>query len=197
MVRRTVIVFTLVVLAAVFATSQVPNPGNSSAGTNTASIEKNRTPDPPPLPPDVKTPDAPPGGDPKATGNPVTRTLKRLAPNGTNSTLHACWASPPQKPEPPQTDQRKGAASREVGEFYLEHGNYRAAESRFREALQFKPNDARAMFDLGRSLEGTNKIQEAIAEYKSCVDSQPAGAYAERSRKAIDRLTAQSSNRPR
>jgi|SRR3954449_6324267 len=189
MVRRTVIVFTLVVLAAVFATSQVPNPGNSSAGTNTASIEKNRTPDPPPLPPDVKTPDAPPGGDPKATGNPVTRTLKRLAPNCINSIFHACWSSPPQKPQPPQTDERKGAASREVGEFYLERGNYHAAESRFRDALQLNPNDARAMFDLGRSLESLGRTDEAIVAYDSCENSQHTGDYAERSRKAVERLT--------
>ena len=109
-------------------------------------------PDAPPLPPDVKSPDAP-SGSAADSGNAVTRTLKRLAPNCINAIFHACWSSPPARPQPPQTDARKGAASREVAEFYMERGNYRAAESRLREALAYNPVDARAMFDLAESLE--------------------------------------------
>src|SRR5690348_11541163 len=88
------------------ANAQIPNPGNS--GGNPPTTVKKPNPDPPPLPPDVVAPDPPP---PNTTqnGNPVTRTLKRLAPNCINSIFHACWSSPPQKPQPPQTAERKGA----------------------------------------------------------------------------------------
>ena len=190
MVRRNANVFIWFVLVSACAVAQIPNPGNSGSDVNTPSVKKTSTHDPPALPPDVKTPDAPPGADAKTTSNPVARTLKRLAPNCINAIFHACWSSPPQKPQPPQTDERKGTASREVGEFYLERGNYHAAESRFGEALQFNPTDARARFDLGRSVEGLSRMDEAVAEYSQCIDSQPTSPYAERARRAIDRLTA-------
>src|SRR5438045_3967873 len=103
-------------LAAIPALGQVPNPGNSLPTSNTSSSPQTGPPDPPPLPPDVKTPEAPPPDT--SPHNPVARTLKKLAPNCINAIFHACWSSPPQKPQPAQTDERKGAASRDVGEYY-------------------------------------------------------------------------------
>lgn len=187
MLRRYASALWLVVLLGVVTLSaaQVPNPG-STTGSPPATPKK-ANPDPPPLPPDVVAPDPPP---PDTTqSGPVTRTLKKLAPNCINAVFHGCWSSPPQKPEPPQTAQRKGAASREVAEFYFDRGNYHAAESRFREALEYNPNDARAMFGLAQCLEKMNHINEALEEYRSCADHQPSSPYAERSRKAVQRLT--------
>ncbi len=91
--------------------------------------------------------------------------------------------------QPPQTDERKGAASRDVGEFYFDRGNYRAAESRFLQALDFNPHDARAMYDLARAFERLNQAPQAISEYQACIDLEPAGIYADRSRKALHDLT--------
>jgi len=88
---------------------------------------------------------------------------------------------------------RKGTASREVAEFYFGRGNYHAAESRFREALEYNPNDARAMFELAQCLEKMNHTHEALEEYRSCVEQQQSSSYAERSLKAIQRLTEISS----
>jgi Tfp pilus assembly protein PilF len=85
-----------------------------------------------------------------------------------NAVFHACWSSPPQKSWPSQTAERKGVASREVAEFYLDRGNYHAAESRFREALEYNPNDARAMFELAQCLEKMNHTDAALEEYRSC-----------------------------
>lgn len=119
----------LLVVAAILscAAQQIPNPGNSESNSDAKALSKPR-PEPPPLPPDVKTPDAPLGET--SSGHSVKRTMKKLAPNCINSIFHACWSSPPEKPQLPQTDERKGAASRDVGEFYFDRGNYRAAESR-------------------------------------------------------------------
>jgi|SRR3954453_18427432 tetratricopeptide (TPR) repeat protein len=185
---RGCIAFVLTMLVMVGATAQTSSAvnGQSQGNPPTAPSEK---PDPPPLPPDMKSPDAPAGAPP--SGNAVTRTLKKLAPNCVDAVFHACWSSPPEKPQPPLTDERKATASREVGELYYDHGNYRAAESRFREALQFDSKDARAAFELGQSLEKLNKIPEALEQYRACKEMQLAGAYAQRAQKAIDRLTSQ------
>jgi tetratricopeptide (TPR) repeat protein len=188
MARYPGIVFVFSVLVIACATAQIPSPANGQPQGTPPAVPAQK-PDPPPLPPDVKSPDAPPGS--VSSGNPVTRTLKKLAPNCINAVFHACWSSPPEKPQPPPTDERKATASREVGELYYSRGNYRAAESRFREALELNPKDARDAFELGQSLEALNRIPEALQEYHACQQIQIDGPYAERSQKAINRLTSQ------
>ena len=188
--RHASAILLFVLLALSLASGQTPNPGNSSASLPTAPKKPN--PDPPPLPPDVVVPDPPPP-DTTQSGNPVTRTLKRLAPNCINSIFHACWSSPPQKPQPLLTAERKGAVSREAAELYFDRGNYRAAESRFREALEYNPSDSKAMFELALCLEKMNHTDEALEEYRLCADQQPSSPYAERSSKAMQRLTQTSS----
>ena len=61
----------------------------------------------------------------------------------------------------------------EVGDFYYKAGNYKAALSRFREALQYKPRDAVATFKLAQTLEKSKQFEEARAAVRgvSC-DSQ-------------------------
>lgn len=176
----------LILTPAPLAKAQTPNPGNSRGAAPPSA--KKPDPDPPPLPPDVVAPD-PPAPDATQAGNPVSRTLRKLAPNCINGVFHACWSSPPQKPQPRQTAERKGSASREVAEYYFQRGNYRAAESRFREALDENPNDARAMFELAQCLEKMNHTDEAVEAYRSCAENQPSSPYAERSLKAVQRLT--------
>jgi len=194
MLRRCAIALLSIALLAILpATGQTPNPGNSQGSPPT--VPNKQKPDPPPLPPDVVAPDpAPP--DATKNGNPVTRTLKKLAPNCINSIFHACWSAPPQKPQAPETSERKGNTSREAGEIYFERGNYHAAESRFREALEYNANDAKAMFELALCLEKMNHTDEALEEYRACAESQPSGKYAERSLRALERLSQTSSAAP-
>lgn len=175
----------VILMSVALACAQTPNPGNSGGSASTRP--KAPTPEPPPLPPDVVAPDPPPPDT--QSSNPVTRTLKKLAPNCINAVFHACWSSPPQKPQPALTAERRGVASREVAEFYFERGNYHAAESRFRQALDYNPNDGRAMFELAQCLEKMNHTDEAVQVYGLCADHQPASPYAERSLKAVQRLT--------
>jgi len=188
--RRASAILLVLLLALSSSRGQNPNPGNSSGSPPT--IPKKENPDPPPLPPDVAAPD-PPAPAATRSGNPVTRTLKKLAPNCMNSIFHVCWSSPPQKPQTPPSAERKGAASREVAELYFDRGNYRAAESRFLEALEYNPNDAKAMFELAEFLEKMNRIDQALEEYRLCTEQQPSSPYRERSLKAIERLTQTSS----
>jgi len=187
MAARSTVVLLVVFVVIRCAAQQTPIPGSSESPANPRKPVSQPRPEPPPLPPDVKTPDAPPGET--SSGHSVKRTLKKLAPNCINSIFHACWSSPPETPQPPQTEERKGAASRDVGEFYFDRGNYRAAESRFMEALRFNPNDPRAMYDFARSLQKLNQAPQAIKQYQACIDLEPAGIYADRSRKALEDLT--------
>jgi len=84
----------------------------------------------------------------------------------------------------------KAAKDVEVGDFYFRRHNYSAAESRYREALLYKPNDAIATYRLAVSLEKLNEFDAAKKEYQSYLQILPRGPEAEEARKAINRLNA-------
>lgn len=85
-------------------------------------------------------------------------------------------------------DPHKAAKDIEVGDFYFKQKNYRAAESRYREALYYKDNDAVATYRLAVSLEKLNRPDEAVTEFESYLRILPHGPYAEDAKKAIERL---------
>jgi tetratricopeptide (TPR) repeat protein len=83
----------------------------------------------------------------------------------------------------------KAAKDIEVGDFYFKRKNYRAAESRYREALDYKDNDADATYRLAICLEKLNQPDEAVAEFQSYLRILPHGSKAEDAQKAIERLS--------
>ena len=85
-------------------------------------------------------------------------------------------------------DPHKAAKDVEVGDFYFKKKNYRAAESRYREALYYKDNDAIATYRLAVCLEKTDQPDDARAEYESYLKILPNGPQAEDARKAMERL---------
>jgi tetratricopeptide (TPR) repeat protein len=85
-------------------------------------------------------------------------------------------------------DPHKAAKSVEVGDYYFKRKNYRAAESRYREALSYKDNDAIATFRLAVCLEKLDQPEDARAEYESYLKILPHGPQAEEAQKAIERL---------
>jgi tetratricopeptide (TPR) repeat protein len=76
----------------------------------------------------------------------------------------------------------------EVGTYYYNAGNYKAAISRFREALQFKPRDAVATFRLAQALEKSGEIIEARAQYEAYLAVLKEGPDSGEARKALERL---------
>ena len=84
-------------------------------------------------------------------------------------------------------DPHKAEKNVEVGDYYFKLKNYKAAESRYREALQFKPNDAVATFNLATTLdkEGNPEAQKYYASY---LEILPHGPSAEASKAALERL---------
>lgn len=82
----------------------------------------------------------------------------------------------------------KAAKDIEVGDYYFKRKNYVAAESRYREALYYKDNDALATFRLGISLEKLDRPGEARSQFESYLKILPHGPQAEEARQGIERL---------
>lgn len=87
-------------------------------------------------------------------------------------------------------DPHKAAKDIEVGDFYFKKKNYTAAESRYREALYFKDNDAIATYHLAECLEKMDRPDDAREQYESYLKILPYGPEAENAKKAIERLKA-------
>jgi len=92
-------------------------------------------------------------------------------------------------------DPHKAAKDVEVGDYYFKRKNYVGAESRYREALYYKDNDAIATYRLAICLEKMGRPAEAIAEFESYLRILPHGPQAEDARKAIDRLKTPSNTK--
>jgi len=91
-------------------------------------------------------------------------------------------------------DPHKAAKDVEVGDFYFKRKNYIAAESRYREALLYKDNDAIATYRLAACLEKMQRPDEAREEYESYLKILPYGPLAEDAKKAIERLKEPATN---
>ncbi len=89
-------------------------------------------------------------------------------------------------------DPHKAAKSIEVGDFYFRRKNYRAAEGRYRDALQYKDNDAVATIRLAVCLEKLGVLDDARLEYENYLKIMPHGPESAQAQKAIDRLKLQS-----
>jgi len=85
-------------------------------------------------------------------------------------------------------DPHKAAKDVEVGDYYFKRKNYTGAESRYREALVYKDNDAIATYKLAICLEKMNRPDEALAEYESYLKILPYGPEAAEAKKAVERL---------
>jgi len=85
-------------------------------------------------------------------------------------------------------DPHKAEKNVEVGDYYFKLKNYHAAESRYREALEYKPNDAIATFKLAVALEKVGDLPEAEKYYSSYLDILPHGPEAEESKASLERL---------
>jgi tetratricopeptide (TPR) repeat protein len=81
----------------------------------------------------------------------------------------------------------------EVGDYYFKRKNYRAAISRYREALEYKPKDAIATFKLAQALENNGQLNEAAQNYRAYLQILPRGPSAEDCKKALARLNSSAS----
>ena len=87
-------------------------------------------------------------------------------------------------------DPHRAEKNVEVGDYLMRRKNYRAAESRYREALEYKPNDAIATFRLAVALEKMGEQDEARQRYQEYLKILPHGKLAADAKKALERLKA-------
>jgi tetratricopeptide (TPR) repeat protein len=92
-------------------------------------------------------------------------------------------------------DPHRAAKDIEVGDFYFKQKNYRAALSRYREALFYKPDDAIANFRLGECLEKMKKPGEAELHYQAYLKILPDGPLSREAHKALEKLNEEMLNR--
>src|SRR5437660_2377833 len=79
----------------------------------------------------------------------------------------------------------------EVGDYYFKRKNYRAALSRYQEALYYKYDDAVATFRLGVCQEKLGDSGEARKAYEAYLKILPHGPFAAEAQQALGRLKSE------
>lgn len=90
-------------------------------------------------------------------------------------------------------DPMKALKDIEVGDYYFHLENYKAAQSRYEEALMYKPKDAEATFKLAQADEKLKNFDEAREYYTEYLKILPDSKKAEEARKALERIQKESS----
>jgi tetratricopeptide (TPR) repeat protein len=85
-------------------------------------------------------------------------------------------------------DPHKAMKAVEVGDFYFKKENYKAAISRYQEALLWKPQDAEATYKLAEALEKSGDKAGAAENYRAYLKILPHGPYAQKAQSALSRL---------
>ena len=153
--------------------------------TQQPSGESTSRPAQPPTPPDAPAPDqgtetiAPPKSAAK-------RTLNKLDPHCIDVIFHTCWSSPAaDAAKRTPSDEETAAKDIDVGFYYLKDKNYRAAESRLKEALELQPNTAVALLGLAQAQQKLGQQDEARQNYEAYLKLNPDGPDADKVKKAL------------
>lgn len=85
-------------------------------------------------------------------------------------------------------DPHRAMKNVEIGDFYYKQHNYRAAVSRYQEALQWKPRDAEATYKLADAWDKMGNAEAARQGYMQYLSILPQGPHAEEANKALARL---------
>ena len=146
----------------------------------------------PPSPSDMPMPD--PGTFPRhedKAKSSAKRAVERLTPLCVDWMFHTCLFT---GGDVRLTDEaeREFAKNFDVGDIYFKGRNYRAAESRFREALEYKPDHPETTYKLAVSLDKLGKTDGAQSLYETYLKLSPSGPYADKARKALRRKPATS-----
>jgi tetratricopeptide (TPR) repeat protein len=193
------LIFLLTLSAAVWAQSSNSSSSAPSSSQTSSSARKSSVPAPnpnlePPRSDSVNirdVPEAEPGeSSSKETQidlSPPTEDLKAHPKNSENP-ADSAGGDGGDVAEFHAWDPHHAAKDIEVGDFYFKRKNYAAAESRFREALYYKDNDAVATYQLAVCLEKLQRPDEAREQYQNYLKILPHGPQTEDAKKALDRL---------
>jgi hypothetical protein len=144
----------------------------------------------PPSPDDAPIPNQGATPVPYSSSSPIKRTLRRLDPNCFDAIFHLCWSSPPTgDPIYKSYEKKRVAEDLELGDAYMKKRNYRGAEFRFEDALQYEPENPEATFKLAEALQNLGREAEACTRYKNYLEIEPSGAFSDRAKKGLQKLT--------
>ncbi len=130
---------------------------------------------------------------------PARRCVAALAVLALSPLLSLAQSSRTPPPPQPPTDLDGGhvytppgpTKSVEIGNFYLKRGKFKAAVSRFQEAIETRSDYAPAYLGLGKAYEKMGMKQKALAAYQQYLDLLPSDKDAENAKdvhRAMDRL---------
>lgn len=91
-------------------------------------------------------------------------------------------------PKVEDLDERE-AKDLEVAHYYTTTGNFVGAYTRAKDAVATIPDDPLAHFALAEGARNLKKMDEAIAEYKLCLELDPEGEKAKAARRALAELS--------
>jgi tetratricopeptide (TPR) repeat protein len=118
----------------------------------------------------------------------VDRMVDRLSPLCVDAIFHTClpWGTS----DVSQTSEanREFTKNFEIGDVYFKSKNYRGAESRFREALEYRPDDPEATYKLAVSVDKLGRRDEAHELYEDYLKLSPRGPDADRVRNALVKM---------
>jgi Tfp pilus assembly protein PilF len=118
----------------------------------------------------------------------VKRTLNKLDPHCIDVVFHSCWSSPAAEPGKPMTDEKQAAEDIDVGYYYLKDKNYRAAQSRLKEALTLQPGSPVALIGLAQAQQKLGDTDGARQSYQAYLKGTPEGPDTEKVKKALAQL---------
>ena len=148
-------------------------------------------PDLPPSPPDAPIPDQGAQTGPPSSSK-AKKVARKLDPHCIDVIFHTCWSSPPETKPKQLSDEETAQKDVEVGYFYLNQRNYRAAESRLQEATEIRHESAAAWVGLAQAQQKLGKSDAARNSYEQFLKLNPDPAAAEKAKKALSSLQRQS-----
>lgn len=177
----------IAVLSTCYAQNQQAAPGADPVKNQPTPVTKAP---PPPSPDDAPIPDQGAIPVPYNSSSPIKRNLRRLDPNCLDAIFHLCWSSPPtDDPIYKSYEKKRVAEDLELGDAYMKKRNYRGAEFRFEDALQYEPENPEAAFKLAESLQNLGLKAEACTQYKNYLVIEPSGAFSDRAKKSLQKLS--------
>jgi tetratricopeptide (TPR) repeat protein len=148
-------------------------------------------PDAPPSPPDAPIPDVGTQTSPPPPSK-AKKVADKFDPHCMDVIFHVCWSSPAAPQSKVLTEEQKkskqAAEDIEVGYFYMNKKNYRAAESRLQEAVELKPEAAAGWVGLAQAQQKLHKDEAARQSYETYLKLNPDSAGADQAKKALASL---------
>ncbi len=156
--------------------------------TQAPAGESTSRPQQPPTPPDAPAPDQ--GTETTAPSQSAAkRTLNKLDPHCIDVIFHSCWSSPAaDSAKSTPSDEEIAAKDIDVGYYYLKDKNYRAAESRLKEALEIMPSSPVALIGLAQAQQKLGQRDDARQNYEAYLKLNPDGSEADKVKKALAQL---------